>query len=102
MAREVERALKEKLLQARLEAENKALKEQIAQQGYTLLAFRCVVVGLLPHLPEMEMMRDIGLASYGALMLWVAGLVLMRRQRGVVVGLSGSPLGLPEGVSSDR
>jgi hypothetical protein len=39
-----------------------------------------LVATLIPHFPTMEPARDLGLAMYGALALWLAGLLVLRRE----------------------
>jgi hypothetical protein len=45
---------------------------------WVLLAFN-VVANALPRLPGLEVLRDLGLASYAALALWAAGCVVLWR-----------------------
>lgn len=68
------------------------------EHGYTLplgmrwhfLMATFFVCGLLPVLPGMEITRDIGLAMYGALLLWLSGCAFLRKHQ-FVVPPSGSP-----------
>jgi hypothetical protein len=45
-----------------------------------LLALNAVA-NLLPNLPNMNLLRDCGAAMYGSLLVWLAGIALLRRQR---------------------
>lgn len=38
-----------------------------------------VAAHTLPHVPRLELLRDLGLAAYAGMMLWVGGLVIVRR-----------------------
>jgi hypothetical protein len=40
-----------------------------------------VIANLLPQLPEMNLLRDCGSAMYGSLLLWLAGIALLRQRR---------------------
>jgi hypothetical protein len=41
-----------------------------------------VVASVLPHLPALFMLRDLGLAAYGAVLLWLTGWLLLWQGRG--------------------
>jgi hypothetical protein len=45
------------------------------------IAVNCVA-SALPHFPGLEVLRDIGLVSYTALLLWLVGMVHVRKSRG--------------------
>jgi alpha-1,2-mannosyltransferase len=61
--------------------------------GWRVFFGLVVVAMIIPHLPGMELTRDIGLASYGALSLWLGALLLMRAQQSpdASVALPGLP-----------
>ncbi|HEY7428398.1 MAG TPA: glycosyltransferase family 87 protein [Gemmataceae bacterium] len=48
---------------------------------------------LLPQLPDMTILRDCGSAMYGALLVWMAGLVLLKRRNRLRLGVK------PQGMS---
>jgi hypothetical protein len=50
--------------------------------GVGLLALLGIftVANLLPNLPSMNLLRDCGSAMYGSLLLWLTGIVLLRRR----------------------
>lgn len=61
--------------------------------GLKLLLAAHVVVTVLPRIPGLEVLRDIGLAMYAALVLWtVACAVVWRRTRSQPVGLAAGDL----------
>jgi hypothetical protein len=43
---------------------------------YAVLAVYCVA-NALPHFPQLQLLRDCGLATYAALLLWLAGMILL-------------------------
>jgi hypothetical protein len=45
-------------------------------------------LGVLPHLPGMELLRDFGLATALALFLWAIGVILLTRREGSSVSLA--------------
>jgi alpha-1,2-mannosyltransferase len=49
------------------------------------------VANTLPHLPGSDLLRDLGLATYGTLLLWLAGVVILCRKSQTDVG--GGPVG---------
>jgi hypothetical protein len=55
------------------------------------------VANTLPHLPDSELLRDLGLATYGTLVLWLAAVVILcwnrRTDVGEEKGEKGSPIG---------
>jgi hypothetical protein len=52
--------------------------------GWALLFLLYVVANVLPHFPGLEVLRDVGLAMYAALALWLVGVVLLVRGRRAV------------------
>jgi hypothetical protein len=38
------------------------------------------VANTLPHLPGLELLRDVGIASYATLLLWLAAVVVLHRK----------------------
>jgi hypothetical protein len=46
--------------------------------GLSLLLGVHGVANTLPHLPGLEMLRDVGLATYGTLLLWLAAMLVLR------------------------
>ncbi len=58
-----------------------------------LLLSAHVIVTVLPRIPGLEVLRDVGLAMYAALVLWaVACIVVWRRTRSQPVGMAASDL----------
>jgi hypothetical protein len=53
------------------------------QRGRWLMPLLVVnfMTGLLPVIPGLEVLRDIGLASFGALALWAAGCIVLWSER---------------------
>ena len=50
--------------------------------GLALLLGANMVMNFLPHVPGLEIVRDLGLAMYAALMLWVTALAVIRARTG--------------------
>lgn len=49
-------------------------------RGYTLLFAAHILMNVLSMLPGLELLKDLGLSLYGALILWAAGLMALRRR----------------------
>ncbi|MBV9125193.1 MAG: DUF2029 domain-containing protein, partial [Planctomycetes bacterium] len=49
-------------------------------KGLALLLAVYAVANVLPHIPGLEVIRDLGLAMYGALLLWLVGMRVLWRQ----------------------
>lgn len=63
--------------------------------GLTLLLGANLVANTLPHLPGMELLRDLGVATYGTLLVWLAAVLLLRRTAHAGPHSPG-PVGLPD------
>jgi alpha-1,2-mannosyltransferase len=63
------------------------------QQLFPALLLLQAITGLLPTIPGLEVLRDLGLATYGAFPLWLAGCVLLR-QKPSVPAAQGHPAAL--------
>jgi hypothetical protein len=51
-----------------------------ARIGVTAVLVFYGVANTVPHLPRFQLFRDCGLATYAALLLWLAGIVILRNQ----------------------
>jgi hypothetical protein len=72
---------------------NEAGRARIAWEALRLLLGINLVANILPRLPGLEVLRDVGLAAYAALLLWAAAcLILWRSSRRPALP---TPRGLP-------
>jgi hypothetical protein len=75
----------------------------LVETGWRLFLGLVTLAMVIPHLPGMELTRDIGLASYAALALWVAALSLVHaRQRSDCPSFNRDPAGSADGRKPDR